>query len=52
MNGKQIKEIQKSIPFVNEDITREEYDNYILNGFHFMDIYFDKQSSKNYILYV
>ena len=48
MDGKQIKEIQKSV-HIPEDITKEEYNNYV-NGLHFMDTYFDKQSSKNYIL--
>jgi len=48
MDGKQIKEIQKSV-HIPKDITREEYNNYV-NGLYFMDIYFDKQSSKNYIL--
>ena len=49
IEGKQIKEFQKSVN-VPKDITRKEYDNYV-NGVYFMDIYFDMQSSKNYILY-
>ena len=49
MNGKQIKEVQKIEKYTYEDITREEYEK-IVNGIHFIDIYFDKQSSKNYIL--
>ena len=46
---KHIKEFQKSVN-IPKDITRKEYDNYV-NGVYFIDIYFDRQSSKNYILY-